>query len=107
MNNDYTSGWEIYAIGGSEDPTILSEGNHFSPGAGHKEVTKRIDDGGPTFGGWQNWNWASGNDVFLDGAYFTGSGASAQASGVYAKSFSVSARPGVLVPVMTSSAGPI
>lgn len=29
VNNDYPSGWGMYAIGGSEDPTFLSEGNRF------------------------------------------------------------------------------
>lgn len=29
VNNYYPTGWGIYAIGGSENPTILSEGNHF------------------------------------------------------------------------------
>ena len=29
------------------------------------QVTKRIDDGGTTFGGWQKWNWGSSGDVFL------------------------------------------
>lgn len=28
MNNDY-SHWEMYAIGGSADPTINSQGNRF------------------------------------------------------------------------------
>jgi pectate lyase len=29
VNNDYAS-WGIYAVGGSEAPTIKSEGNHYS-----------------------------------------------------------------------------
>lgn len=29
VNNDYASGWGMYAIGGSEDPTFLSQGNRF------------------------------------------------------------------------------
>lgn len=31
LNNDYSEGWDKYAIGGSENPTILSEGNYFRP----------------------------------------------------------------------------
>lgn len=107
VNNDYTAGWGKYAIGGSEDPTILSQGNYFNPAGGVKEVTKRIDDGGPTYGGWQRWNWGSTGDVFLGGAYFTGSGAKASSAGVYSQAFSVSPRPGSLVPALTASAGPL
>ncbi|CAI7746505.1 unnamed protein product, partial [Closterium sp. NIES-53] len=29
LNNYYPNGWNIYAIGGSADPTFLSEGNYF------------------------------------------------------------------------------
>ena len=106
LNNDYTAGWSIYAIGGSEDPTILSQGNVFNP-SGSKEVTKRINDNGPALGGWQSWNWASSGDTFLNGAYFVGSGAKATTASVYAKAVSMSARPSSLVPAMTTDAGPI
>ena len=106
LNNDYTSGWGLYAIGGSEDPTILSQGNYFTAGK-TKEVTKRINDGGPTVGGWQKWNWGSDGDIFLNGAFFTGSGAKASSAGVYAKAFSTSSRPAKLVPAITKSAGPL
>ena len=30
VNNDYTH-WEMYAIGGSQNPTIVSQGNRFLP----------------------------------------------------------------------------
>ncbi|KAF4378115.1 hypothetical protein G4B88_022938, partial [Cannabis sativa] len=44
VNNDYTH-WEMYAIGGSANPTINSQGNRYlapvNPFA--KEVTKRVD----------------------------------------------------------------
>nr|XP_024368799.1 probable pectate lyase 5 [Physcomitrium patens]PNR62046.1 hypothetical protein PHYPA_000470 [Physcomitrium patens] len=106
LNNDYSAGWGIYAIGGSEDPTILSQGNRFNP-AGTKEVTKRINDGGPNYGGWQSWNWASSGDVFLGGSYFTGSGAKATSASVYAKAYSTSSRPADMVPAITKSAGPL
>lgn len=43
VNNDYTH-WEMYAIGGSSNPTILSQGNRFvaplNPRA--KEVLKKL-----------------------------------------------------------------
>ena len=106
LNNDYSAGWGMYAIGGSEDPTILSQGNVFN-GASEKEVTKRINDDGPTYGGWQKWNWASSGDVFLQGAYFTGSGAKASSAGVYSKAYSTSSRPATLVPAITRSSGPL
>lgn len=106
LNNDYSSGWGSYAIGGSEDPTILSQGNYFAPSK-VKEVTKRINDGGGEFGGWQSWNWGSDGDIFLNGAFFTGSGAKASSAGAYAKAFSTSSRPGSLVPAICKSAGPL
>ncbi|CAM6013057.1 unnamed protein product [Sphagnum balticum] len=107
VNNDYTSGWGIYAMGGSEAPTILSEGNHFYPAGGPKQVTKRISDGGSSYGGPNSWNWKSVGDVFLGGSYFLQSGATSAASPLYAKAFSFTARPGTLVPQMTSGAGPL
>ncbi len=74
VNNEYTSGWGIYTIGGSEDPTILSEGNHFYPAAGTKQVTKRISDSGSNYRSLNSWNWKSVGDVFLRGSYFLQSG---------------------------------
>ena len=71
------------------------------------QVTKRINDGGPTFGGWQKWNWGSSGDVFLSGSYFTGSGAMVKSASVYAQAFSLSPRPGQLVPAMTAGAAPL
>lgn len=64
VNNEYTSGWGIYAIGGSEDPTILSEDNHFYPAAGTKQVTKRISDAASNYRSLNSWNWKSAGDVF-------------------------------------------
>ena len=106
VNNDYRAGWGIYAIGGSEDPTILSEGNIFNPGGGPKQVTKRINDGGSSYGGPLKWNWKSVGDSFMSGAYFTGSGAQTSAQ-AYAKATSCAARPASMVTSMTSKAGPL
>ncbi|KAH9330621.1 hypothetical protein KI387_002729, partial [Taxus chinensis] len=36
VNNDYTH-WEMYAIGGSANPTINSQGNRFLASNDHKE----------------------------------------------------------------------
>lgn len=41
VNNDYASGWGMYAIGGSEAPTILSEGNRFLAN-GPREVRRLL-----------------------------------------------------------------
>ena len=71
------------------------------------QVTKHINDGGPTFGGWQKWNSGSSGDVFLSGSYFTGSGAMVRSAGVHAQAISLLPRPGELVPAMTASAAPL
>ncbi|KAJ9547864.1 hypothetical protein OSB04_020407 [Centaurea solstitialis] len=100
VNNDYTH-WEMYAIGGSANPTINSQGNRYlapvNPNA--KEVTKRV----VTSGKWKNWNWRSEGDLMLNGAYFTPSGAGAGNS--YAKASSLSAKPSSVVGSLTSGAG--
>lgn len=105
VNNNYPSGWGMYAIGGSEDPTFLSEGNRFVA-SGTKEVTKRVDDGGKDYGGEENWNWASNGDLFLNGAIFESSGANDGAT-VYKLATSLSARPASMVESITSDSGPL
>ncbi|KZV58767.1 pectate lyase-like [Dorcoceras hygrometricum] len=72
VNNDY-SHWELYAIGGSAHPTILSQGNRFKASNGRyiKEVTKR--DYAPK-SEWMKWQWRSEGDLFMNGAFFTESG---------------------------------
>ncbi|KAK9726494.1 hypothetical protein RND81_05G219400 [Saponaria officinalis] len=101
VNNDYTH-WEMYAIGGSAEPTINSQGNRYlaptNPNA--KEVTKRVDN---NEGRWKHWNWRSEGDLLLNGAYFTASGSGAGAS--YARASSLSAKPSSLVSTLTSGAG--
>ncbi|XP_024542404.1 putative pectate lyase 2 [Selaginella moellendorffii] len=65
-NNDYHA-WEMYAIGGSAHPTIISQGNRFlaSDKRDAKEITKRVGHAG---------DWISIDDVFLNGAFFVESG---------------------------------
>ncbi|KAK6133286.1 hypothetical protein DH2020_032949 [Rehmannia glutinosa] len=101
-NNRYDE-WQMYAIGGSADPTILSEGNYFvaSKDGYAKEVTKR-----ETRDGWKSWKWRSSKDVFVNGAYFVPSGWGSCAPN-YLKSQFFAAAPGSLVPVLTSDAGPL
>ncbi|KAI3466549.1 hypothetical protein Pfo_023212 [Paulownia fortunei] len=101
-NNRYDQ-WEMYAIGGSANPTIFSEGNYFmapnSPDI--KQVTKR-----EVRSGWQNWKWRSSRDKFFNGAYFVPSGYGSCAPG-YTKAQSFQVADGSMVPALTSDAGPL
>ncbi|KAL3820737.1 hypothetical protein ACJIZ3_006642 [Penstemon smallii] len=102
-NNRYDQ-WLMYAIGGSADPTILSEGNYFaaSNDANAKQVTKRETNEA----GWKNWKWRSTKDVFVNGAYFVPTGYGSCAPN-YLKSQSFVAAAGSLAPALTSDAGPL
>ncbi|KZV16067.1 hypothetical protein F511_26196 [Dorcoceras hygrometricum] len=101
-NNRYEK-WLMYAIGGSSDPTILSEGNYFvaSNDASSKQVTKR-----ETNSGWKSWKWRSTNDVFINGAYFVQSGYGSCAPNYSGQQYFAAAQ-GSLVPALTSDAGPL
>ncbi|KAK4767665.1 hypothetical protein SAY87_023496 [Trapa incisa] len=101
VNNDYTH-WEMYAIGGSADPTINSQGNRYLAPTNSfaKEVTKRVDTPDSE---WKSWNWRSQGDLLLNGAFFTSSGDGAGAS--YARASSLGAKSSSLVGSITSSAG--
>ncbi|KAF0927631.1 hypothetical protein E2562_035344 [Oryza meyeriana var. granulata] len=96
INNDYID-WEMYAIGGSASPTILSHGNRFSADMA-KEVTKREGDVPERV--WCHWNWISDGDLLLNGAIFRQSGRAGP--NVKAPSF---ARSASSVPSITASAG--
>ncbi|XAR65673.1 Pectate lyase [Bertholletia excelsa] len=95
--------WIMYAIGGSADPTILSEGNYYgaSDNPYAKQVTKRESDED-----WKNWKWRPSKDVFENGAYFVPSGWGSCASHSSRSKF-FTAAPGPLVPLLTSDAGPL
>ncbi|KAL0328761.1 UNVERIFIED_CONTAM: putative pectate lyase 2 [Sesamum calycinum] len=101
-NNRYDR-WEMYAIGGSADPTIFSEGNYFmapnSPDI--KQVTKR-----EVTSGWKNWKWRSSRDKFFNGAYFVPSGYGSCAPG-YTKAQLFNVADGSMVPALTVDAGPL
>jgi len=101
VNNDYTH-WEMYAIGGSANPTINSQGNRFLAPTNRfsKEVTKREYTPQSV---WRQWNWRSEGDLMLNGAFFIRSGAGASSS--YSKASSLSARPSSLVASLTGNAG--
>ncbi|KAL3624178.1 putative pectate lyase P59 [Castilleja foliolosa] len=73
VNNDYTH-WNMYAIGGSSHPTIISQGNRYIAPPDPtfaKEVTKRVDAAESE---WSQWTWRSEGDMFLRGAFFVQSG---------------------------------
>lgn len=103
VNNQYSE-WGMYAIGGSANPTINSEGNRFvAPDNGYsKEVTKHED---APQSEWKHWNWRSHGDAFFNGAFFTQSGAANSASSPYARASSLTARPSSLVASITLTAG--
>ncbi|CAN1266092.1 Probable pectate lyase 3 [Linum perenne] len=77
VNNDYTH-WEMYAIGGNCNPTILSQGNRFvAPFVdAAKEVTKREYTEESV---WKSWSWRSEEDLLENGAFFIQSGGPIQA----------------------------
>ncbi|GKA06690.1 probable pectate lyase 8 [Tanacetum coccineum] len=95
---------EMYAIGGSVDPTINRQGNRFTapnnPFA--KEVTKRVDTDRSN---WHGWNCRSEGDLLLNGAYFIPSGAGS--AGSYARASSLGAKSSSLVGTITANAGVI
>ncbi|KAL7126785.1 hypothetical protein ABFS83_14G210100 [Erythranthe nasuta] len=100
VNNDYTH-WEMYAIGGSANPTINSQGNRYlapyNPFA--KQVTHRVVGKGI----WRHWNWRSEGDLMLNGAFFIPSGRGAAAN--YARASSLAAKSSSMVGTLTSGAG--
>ncbi|KAI4328390.1 hypothetical protein L6164_020747 [Bauhinia variegata] len=72
VNNYYTH-WQKYAIEGSKNPTIISEGNKYiaPDNIFLKEAAVRLL---ATKSEWEQWQWRSINDEFLNGAFFTQSG---------------------------------
>ncbi|KAI3510293.1 hypothetical protein L1887_17174 [Cichorium endivia] len=102
-NNKYDE-WHMYAIGGSANPTIFSEGNYYTASkiSSIKEVTKRENNKN----GWKNWKWRSSRDVFLDGAYFIPSGWGSCVPG-YSRAQSFPVAHGSQVPALTANAGPL
>ncbi|GAU23849.1 hypothetical protein TSUD_380110 [Trifolium subterraneum] len=102
VNNRYDE-WLMYAIGGSADPTIFSQGNYFmaSKKSDAKQVTKRETDGK-----WNNWKWRTDGDEFLNGAYFVPSGYGSCAP-LYSTDQNFVAAKASLVPLLTLNAGPL
>ncbi|XP_062156543.1 probable pectate lyase 18 [Alnus glutinosa] len=101
VNNDFTE-WEMYAIGGSANPTINSQGNRYIAPSNQnaKEVTKRVDT---DEGQWTDWNWRTDGDIMVNGAFFVPSGAGLSAQ--YAKASSVEPKAAGLIEQLTMHAG--
>ncbi|GLJ28714.1 hypothetical protein SUGI_0565900 [Cryptomeria japonica] len=105
VNNNYEP-WGIYAIGGSEHPTIFSEGNRFvaSNDFTKKQVTEHKGcNEGPAC---DTWMWRSHSDQFLNGAYFKQSGLGHRFPfPMYDKIETFKIHSATLVPVLTKDAG--
>ncbi|XP_047308410.1 probable pectate lyase 12 [Impatiens glandulifera] len=101
VNNDFTR-WEMYAIGGSGNPTINSQGNRYiapsNPYA--KEVTKRVETAEQN---WRDWNWRSEGDILVNGAYFVASGQEVEVK--YEKAYSVEPKSASFIDQLTLNAG--
>ncbi|THU45391.1 hypothetical protein C4D60_Mb02t17450 [Musa balbisiana] len=91
VNNDYTH-WEMYAVGGSQHPTIISQGNRYIAPSNlfAKEVTKR-DYAAESV--WKQWTWRSEGDLMLNGAFFVKSGGGGGLQ-KYDKTDIIKAKPG-------------
>jgi pectate lyase len=72
VNNDYTH-WMMYAIGGSHNATIISQGNRYvaPDNIGAKVITNRILT---SEWEWKKWTWVSDRDELKNGAIFIPSG---------------------------------
>ncbi|KAM1125734.1 hypothetical protein ACFX13_041766 [Malus domestica] len=101
VNNDFTR-WEMYAIGGSGNPTINSQGNRYTAPQDQnaKEVTKRVDT---NEGDWSDWNWRTEGDIMVNGAFFVPSGAGMSTQ--YAKASSIEPKSVALIERITANAG--
>ncbi|KAF8399421.1 hypothetical protein HHK36_015286 [Tetracentron sinense] len=102
VNNDYTH-WIMYAVGGSQHPTIISQGNRFiAPSTlAAKEVTKRDY---ATEDVWKQWTWRSQGDLMMNGAFFVESGNRSKKRS-FSKKDMISAKPGTFVTRLTRFAG--
>ncbi|KAL5988568.1 hypothetical protein ACLOJK_026665 [Asimina triloba] len=99
LNNDYTH-WLMYAIGGSQGPTIISQGNRFiaPPDPNAKQITHREE------AGWENWQWRSEGDLMMNGAFFVESG-QPRLKRTFSRQDMIKAKPGTFVRRLTRYAG--
>uniref|UniRef100_A0A0A0KL61 Pectate lyase n=1 Tax=Cucumis sativus TaxID=3659 RepID=A0A0A0KL61_CUCSA len=102
--NNWYNKWEMYAMGGSADPTIFSQGNYFM--APNDPFSKQVTKREVYESGWKSWKWRSSNDVFMNGAYFIPTGwGSCTPFYTQAQAFPVA--HGSLAPLLTIAAGPL
>ncbi|KAL3526493.1 hypothetical protein ACH5RR_011149 [Cinchona calisaya] len=87
VNNDYTH-WEMYAIGGSHEATIIS----------------RVTHRDAPIAEWSTWTWVSDGDIFLNGAKFVPSG-NPDGARIYASLELIKPAPATQVSLMTRFAG--
>uniref|UniRef100_A0A453SC38 Pectate lyase n=3 Tax=Triticinae TaxID=1648030 RepID=A0A453SC38_AEGTS len=101
VNNDYTH-WLMYAIGGSKNPTIISQGNRYiaPPNLAAKLITKRLY---AEEAEWKNWVWHSEGDLMLNDAVFADSGGPNQRK--FEKDDLIPPKPGSYVTRLTRFAG--
>lgn len=101
VNNDFTE-WQMYAIGGSANPTINSQGNRYTApfDSNAKEVTKRVETNEKD---WSGWNWRSEGDEMVNGAFFVASGQGLGAK--YVKASSVEPKSAGLIDQLTMNVG--
>ncbi|KAL6603007.1 hypothetical protein ACP70R_043368 [Stipagrostis hirtigluma subsp. patula] len=101
VNNDYTH-WMMYAIGGNQNPTIISQGNRYRAldDRNYKEVTKREY---VTYEQSKEWVWKSQDDLFLNGAFFNQSGGQNERN--YDVADMIEAKSGEHVSALTQFAG--
>ncbi|XP_078432186.1 pectate lyase-like [Wolffia australiana] len=103
VNNDYAH-WLMYAVGGSQRPTIISHGNRYTaprnPRA--KQVTKREY---ATRREWKTWAWRSDGDQMRNGAFFVESGPARPRLTKAQRTVMGRPAPGTSVPRLTRYAG--
>ncbi|KAH9304071.1 hypothetical protein KI387_008475, partial [Taxus chinensis] len=98
-NNNYEP-WGIYAIGGSAEPMIRSEGNRFV--APNEEYKKQVTWRETSPDG-MSWLWKSVSDSFFNGAYFVPSGRG-KALPFYQQGQHFKVANGRLAPIFTQNA---
>ncbi|KAM3265974.1 hypothetical protein P3L10_002968 [Capsicum annuum] len=100
--NNYYSHWQMYPIGGSSHPTIISQGNRFK--AGNNPNTKQVRDYAPE-SEWRNWQWVSEGDSFKNGAYFVESVPQNKKKAALTKPHRIKFKPGSYAGRLTRYAG--
>ncbi|CAI0386726.1 unnamed protein product [Linum tenue] len=106
VNNDYTH-WLMYAIGGSNHPTIISQGNRFiapENKAAKQFVTQVTKRDYAQESEWKHWDWVSEGDLMMNGAYFVQSG-NPQVYKKFSRQQLIKQKPGTYATRLTRFAG--